>query len=83
MKLAQKSLAVFSYVKENGGRITLNEVVDALGTSSRSVSANLNDLVKKGLAIREKVAVEGMEKPVTYITLTPEGKEFVQPEGDE
>lgn len=81
MKLTEKSLEVFSYVKENGGRVPIDELCDATGRTARSIGANVTDLSKKGLAIREKVAGEGEDaKDITYVVLTDEGHAFVQGE---
>lgn len=80
MKLTQMSSEVFSYVKENGGRVSIDELASALDRSTRSVGANVTDLTKKGLVVREKVTVEGAEKPVTYVQITDEGKDFVPTE---
>ena len=83
MKLTEKSLNVFNYVKENGGRVSVEEICNALGLAARSINANVTDLCseKKGLAIREKVAGEGEDaKPITYVVLTEAGKEFVPTE---
>ena len=82
MKLTEKSTEVFDYVKENSGRVSIPELAEALNRSERSVGANVTDLKKKGLAEREKVAVDGEEKPITYVVLTDEGKTFV-PSDDE
>ena len=80
MKLTEMSSAVFNYVKENGGRVSIEELASALDRSTRSVGANVTDLTKKGLVVREKVTVEGAEKPVTYVQMTDEGKDFVPTE---
>lgn len=80
MKLTEMSNAVFNYVKENGGRVSIDELASALDRTTRSVGANVTDLTKKGLVVREKVTVEGAEKPVTYVQITDEGKEFVPTE---
>ena len=80
MKLTGMSSAVFNYVKENGGRVSIDELASALDRSTRSVGANVTDLTKKGLVVREKVTVEGAEKPVTYVQITDEGKDFVPTE---
>lgn len=81
MKLTEKSLEVFSYVKENGGRVPIDELCDATGRTARSIGANVTDLTKKGLATREKVAGEGEDaKDITYVVLTDEGQAFVQGE---
>ena len=55
MKLTDKSNEVFEYVKGNGGRVSVEEICTATGRASRSINANVNDLVKKGLAERDKV----------------------------
>ena len=83
MKLTEKSSEVLNYVKDNGGKVSIPELVEALGRNARSVGANVTDLTKKGLAAREKVEVEGAEKPITYVVLTEEGKVFVPSEDDE
>lgn len=84
MKLTEKSLEVFSYVKENGGRVPIDELCEATGRTSRSIGANVTDLYKKHLVIREKVAAEAGEgeeaKDITYVVLTDEGQAFVQGE---
>ena len=78
MKLTEKSLNVFNYVKENGGRVSVEEICNALGLAARSINANVTDLAKKGLVIRDKVAGEGEDaKDITYVVLTDEGATFV------
>lgn len=77
MKLTEKSNEVLNYVKTNGGKVSITELADALGRSERSVGANVTDLTKKELAAREKVEVEGLDKPVTYVVLTDAGMNFV------
>lgn len=75
VKLTEKSMEVLNYVKDNGGRVSIPEITAALGRASdRSTGANVTDLQKKELVIREKVEVEGADKPVTYVVLTDEGK---------
>lgn len=84
MKLTEKSQSVFDYVKENGGRVSLEELATALDRTSRSISANVTDLTKKGLMVREKVApTEEGEKETVYAVITPEGAEFVPTEDEE
>lgn len=80
MKLTEMSSEVFNYVKENGGRVSIEELANAVGRSARSVGANVTDLSKKGLVVRDKVTVEGAEKAVTYVQITDEGKTFVPTE---
>lgn len=82
MQLTTKSQEVFDYVKANGNKVSIPELAQALDRTERSVGANVTDLTKKGLAAREKVEVEGAEKPVTYVVLTDEGINFV-PSDDE
>ena len=78
--LTEKSLEVFNYVKENGGRVSIDELAAGLNRTARSVNANVTDLCseKKGLAVREKVTPEGEDaKPITYVVLTEAGQAFV------
>lgn len=76
VELTQKSLEVFNYIKENGGKVAITELANALREGKvRSVNANVTDLAKKELVVREKEAVEGEEKPVTYVVLTETGHE--------
>ena len=83
MKLTEKSMEVFNYVKEAGGRVSIPELAGALGRGERSVGANVTDLTKKEIAVREKVEVEGADKPVTYVVLTEMGKTFVPSDDEE
>lgn len=77
MKLTPMSTEVFNYVKENGGRVSIPELSEVTGRTPRSVGANVTDLAKKGLAVREKVAGEGEDaKDITYVVLTDEGLAF-------
>lgn len=80
MKLTEMSSAVFNYVKANGGRVSIEEICAALDRTSRSVGANVTDLAKKELVVREKVNIEGQEKPVTYVQITEAGMAFVPTE---
>lgn len=83
MKLTTKSSEVFEYVKANGARVSVEEICKAVDRAPRSVNANVNDLAKKGLVEREKVEVEGADKPIVYVVLTDEGKAFVPSEDEE
>ena len=76
-KLTEKSAEVFEYIKNAGGKCSLPELVNALGRTDRSIGANLTDLKKKGFGEREKVEVEGEDKPLTYVQLTDKGINFV------
>ena len=78
IKLTETSLNVFNYVKENGGRVSIDAICEALGLAARSINANVTDLSKKGLVIRDKVAGEGEDaKEITFVVLTDEGAAFV------
>ena len=77
MKLTEKSNEIFEYLKANGGRVSIEELANATGRSARSVGANVLDLQKKKLVVREKEEVEGADKPVAYAVLTNEGRNFV------
>lgn len=77
MKLTEKSQIVFEYLKNNGGKVSIEELANATGRSARSIGANVLDLTKKDLVVREKEEVEGAEKPVAYAILTDAGKTFV------
>ena len=84
MKLTEKSQSVFDYIKANGGKVSIDELAAALDRTTRSVGANVTDLSKKGLVVREKVAGEGEDaKDFTYAVLTEEGKTFVPSEDAE
>ena len=76
IKITEKSAEVFNYVKNNGGRVSVEEICEATGRAPRSINANVTDLCKKGLTEREKVEVEGKEKPVTYVCMTEAGAAF-------
>lgn len=82
MQLTAKSNEVFEYLKNNGGKVSIEELANATGRSARSIGANVLDLTKKGLVVREKEEVEGAEKPVAYAILTDAGKTFVPSDDD-
>ena len=82
-KLTEKSMEVFEYVKNAGGRVSIPELAEALGRSERSIGANVTDLAKKEIAVRDKVDVEGAEKKVTYVVLTEEGMAWAPTEDAE
>ena len=85
MKLTEKSMEIFNLVKDAGGRVSVDELVEKSGRTPRSVNANITDLCseKKGLAVREKVAGEGEgAKDITYVVLTDAGMAFVPSDED-
>ena len=83
MKLTEKSQTIFEYLKNNGGRVSIDELANVTGRSARSVGANVLDLQKKKLVVREKEEVEGADKPVAYAVLTDEGRNFVPSDDEE
>ena len=83
MKLTEKSQEIFEYLKNNGGRVSIDELANVTGRSARSVGANVLDLQKKKLVVREKEEVEGADKPVAYAVLTDEGRNFVPSDDEE
>lgn len=73
--MKENTKAIFMYLKEhNGEQITAQEIADALGLGVRSVVGSVNSFVKKEWAVRsDEVKVEGMDKPVKFISLTETG----------
>lgn len=82
MKLTAMSNEVYEYVKANG-TVSIDDIASATGRTARSVNANVTDLTKKGLAVRDKKPsdVEG-EKDITYVSLTEAGINFVPSDED-
>ena len=76
MALKPNSLMVFNYVKEHDGEdFTAAEIAEALGLEVKQVNGIITSAFqKKGLMLREEVAVTGGK--VKYIRLTDEGREF-------
>lgn len=84
MKLTEKSQAVLDYVKANGGKVSTDELCSALDRTPRSISANVTDLQKKKLVIRDKVEAENDdEKDITYVVITEAGATFVPSDDDD
>ena len=74
-------MTFYNYIKENGGRVSIEELAAGLNRTARSVNANVTDLAKKELAIRDKVKGEGEDaKDITYVSLTDAGMAFVPSE---
>lgn len=80
MMLKEKTQECFDYIKANGGKVSTAELADGLGVAVNSVTGRVNSLVKNGLAVREKVEVEGADKPITFVVLTEAGMNFVPSE---
>lgn len=84
MKLTEKTFEALEYLQAHDGRATTEEMKTALGCEKiASITGRVNSLVKNSLAYREKVAVEGEDKPLTYVQLTDDGINFVQSEDEE
>ena len=88
MKLTENASLVFNYVKDNGGRVSIPELATALGKTEKSINGTVTALGckgphAKGLVDRDKVSVEGQEKPITYVVLTEAGRTFVPSEDAE
>ena len=78
-KLTEKTFEALECLQGHGGRATTVEMMSALGCEKiASITGRVNSLVKNKLAYREKVAVEGEDKPLTYVQLTDAGMNFVQ-----
>lgn len=80
MKLTEKQANVVNYLKENG-KVTMDELCEALGTDAKHLNPVITGLGTKGerakgLVDYEKQAVEGQDKPVKYVFLTPAGETF-------
>lgn len=90
VKLTEKQMAVFNYLKENGERVSMEELCSALDTDAKHLNPVITTLGVpksengrgKGLVDYEKIEIEGVEKPVKYVFLTEAGKDFV-PSDDE
>ena len=83
MVLKEKTQEAFDFIKSHGGRVSTAELAEGLGIAVNSVTGRVNSLVKNELAYREKVEIEGAEKPVTFVQLTDAGMNFVPSEDDE
>lgn len=83
MKLKEKTQECFDFIKANGGRASTTELAEGLGVAINSITGRVNSLVKNELAYREKVEVEGSDKPITYVQLTDAGMNFEPSEDDE
>lgn len=80
VKLTEKTLAVFEYVKANGGSVKTSDIMEGLGLEKiAQVTGCVNSLVKKGLATREDGGKTDAGNKITIVTLTAEGMDFVQP----
>lgn len=80
-KLTEKTFEALQYLQNNGGRASTVDMMNALGCEKiASITGRVNSLVKNEYAYREKIEVEGEDKPVTFVQLTDAGMNFVQDE---
>lgn len=80
MVLKEKTQEAFDFIKAHGGRVSTAELAEGLGIATNSVTGRVNSLVKNELAYRDKVEVEGADKPVVFVQLTEAGMNFVPSE---
>jgi DNA-binding MarR family transcriptional regulator len=84
MKLTEKTLEAFNYIKNHGGSCKTSEIMEGLGLEKiASVTGRINSLVKKGLVVTEDGGRTDDNHKITIVTLTDEGKTFVPSEDDE
>ena len=76
MVLKEKTQEALDFIKAHGGRVTTAELAEGLGVAINSVTGRVNSLCKNEFAYREKVEVDGEEKPVTYVQLTEAGMTY-------
>ena len=82
MVLKEKTQEALDFIKAHGGRVSTAELAEGLSVAVNSVTGRVNSLVKNELAYREKVEVEGEDKPVTFVQLTEAGMAY-EPTEDE
>ena len=80
MKLTEKQAAVVNYLQANG-RVTMDELCNALGSDAKHLNPVITTLgckgeKAKGLVDYEKIDVEGQDKPVKYVFLTEAGMAY-------
>ena len=88
MKLTEKQTAVFNYLKENDGRVSMDELCTALNTDAKHLNPVITTLGckgprAKGIVDYEKIAIEGSDKTTKYVFLTDAGNSFVPSEDAE
>lgn len=87
MKLPEKTQETLDYIKAHGGRVSTAELAEGLGVAMNSVTGRVNALCSdkkhEPFAYREKVAVDGEDKPITFVQLTDAGMNFIPSEDAE
>lgn len=84
-KLTEKQTLVLNYLKQHGGRVTMDDLCEALNSDAKHLNPVVTTLGVKGEKARglvdyEKVTIEGQEKPVKYVFLTDAGMSFTPDE---
>ena len=75
MAMKEGTRTIWDYIVAHDGEdFTAQKIADDLKVNVKSVNGSVTSFQKKGLTIREKVAVTGGK--VNYIRLTDEGKAF-------
>lgn len=87
-KLTEKSWAVLNYIRENekADGLTMNEIADGIGLTVKQIGPIVWTSLKakkdgsRGDLVRyEKREVPGADKPVGFVFLTDEGREYSDP----
>jgi len=77
MAMSDNTKDIFRVLQEdNGDGLTAPTIAEKLGSNTKSVTASVNALVKKGFAERREGVTtddEGKEKPIKFIFITDEG----------
>lgn len=73
-KMSENSVKLLTFLQENADKkMTADEVAEKTGLAKASITGAFTAFVKKGLGIREEVAVPGTAD-VSFLTVTDEGK---------
>jgi Mn-dependent DtxR family transcriptional regulator len=85
-RMSENCKLVLDYLKEiHGSKVTSADVASVLGLATRSVDALFTSLQNKGLGVRTPTEIEtedGGRKTVKFLSLTPEGLAYTEPEDD-
>ena len=75
MAMKENTRIIWDYIVAHDGEdFTAQNIADATGLGVKSVNGSVTSFQKKGLTIREEVAVTGGK--VKYIRLTDEGRAY-------
>lgn len=90
-KLTVKTKAVLDYVRshDTGDGVLITEIAEALGMTTKQIGPIVWTSLKEkkdgsrgALVTYEKRNVEGQDKPVGYVHITDEGKNYEDPVED-